>query len=86
MLFTSESDENGNYWCPDCQAIAPLYSSMIAEAEKAGYKFYTFIAGDRPTWKNPDHKFRKNGALRIKGVPTLGLFDGKKLTMPLVEN
>lgn len=25
VIFTSESDENGNYWCPDCQKVAPLY-------------------------------------------------------------
>jgi len=49
-------------------------------------KLYVFIAGDRPTWKNPEHKFRKNPLLKIKGVPTLGLFDGKKLSASLVED
>lgn len=84
MLFTSESDENGNYWCPDCQKIAPLYSEFEAEAAKAGLPFYTFIAGDRPTWKNPEHKFRKNPLLKVNSVPTMGLFDGKRLTRALV--
>jgi len=25
LLFTSDSDKNGNYWCPDCERIAPYY-------------------------------------------------------------
>jgi hypothetical protein len=62
-----------------------LYPNFIEESQKAGLKFYTFIAGDRPTWKNPDHKFRKNPLLKIRGVPTLGFFDGKKLAVSLVE-
>jgi hypothetical protein len=45
-----------------------------------------FIAGDRPTWKNPENKMRKHKLTLIKSVPTLGLFDGKKVTNKLVEN
>jgi hypothetical protein len=44
------------------------------------------VAGDRPTWKNPENKLRNHKALLVKSVPTLGLFDGKQLTRRLVEN
>ena len=44
------------------------------------------MAGDRPTWKNPENPLRKHKALLIKSVPTLGLFDGKKIVKRLVEN
>lgn len=59
MLFSSTQDKEGKYWCPDCQAILPLYEEMVGEAEAHKLPFYTFIAGDRDTWKNPDHIFRK---------------------------
>jgi hypothetical protein len=38
-----------------------------------------FIVGDRDTWKNQEHQFRKDKSLQIKSVPTLGYFDGKQL-------
>ena len=44
-----------------------------------------FVAGDRPTWKNPENKFRKHKLIQLKSVPTLGLFDGKKVVNKLVE-
>jgi hypothetical protein len=27
-LFTSEKNQDGTYWCPDCEAIKPLYSTF----------------------------------------------------------
>lgn len=42
-----------------------------------------FIAGDRPTWKDANHKFRKMPEIAISGIPTMGLFDGKKVTRKL---
>lgn len=85
MLFTSPADEKGQYWCGDCERIAPLYETFQQEAQSAGLPLYVFIAGDRPTWKDPKHKFRVNKLLGLKGIPTMGLFDGKRLTRHLVE-
>lgn len=85
MLFTSAADAQGKYWCGDCEAISPLYETFKEEAKQGGLPFYTFIAGDRPTWKDPNHKFRVNKLLGLKGIPTMGVFDGKKLTRKLVE-
>ena len=45
-----------------------------------------FLVGDRPTWKNPEHFFRKNKLTRVTNVPTMGLFDGKKLTQRLNDD
>ena len=85
MLFTSPADDKGNYWCTDCQAIAPLYQTFQDEAKKAGLPLFVFMAGDRPTWKDPKHKFRTNKLLGVQGIPTMGYFNGKKLTRHLVE-
>jgi thiol-disulfide isomerase/thioredoxin len=85
VLFTSEKNEDGTYWCPDCEAIKPTYPAIEQEAQKAGLPLIIFSAGDRATWKNPDNKFRKNKLIQLKSVPTLGLFDGKKVVNKLVE-
>jgi hypothetical protein len=45
-----------------------------------------FLVGDRTTWKNPEHFFRKNKLTRVTNVPTMGLFDGKKLTQRLNDD
>ena len=38
------------------------------------------IAGDRPTWKDPNNLLRKNKITRITGVPTMTLLhDGKMI-------
>jgi len=42
-----------------------------------------FIAGDRATWKDPANYFRKNKLILINNVPTMGLFDGKKVVNKL---
>ena len=28
VLFTSDKNEDGSYWCPDCEAIKPLYPAI----------------------------------------------------------
>ena len=86
LLVTSDKNQDGSYWCPDCEAIKPLYPIFEQESKKAGLPYYIIVAGDRPTWKNPENPLRKHKALLIKSVPTLGLFDGKKIVKRLVEN
>lgn len=85
LLFTSDKNQDGQEWCPDCVAVKPLYETLENEAKKAGLPFYIFIAGDRPQWKDPENKFRKHKLTRLTSVPTLGLFDGKKIINRLTE-
>lgn len=85
ILVTSDKNEDGSYWCPDCEAIKPLYPIFEQEAKVAALPYYIIVAGDRPTWKNPENPLRKHKALLIKSVPTLGLFNGSKLERRLVE-
>jgi hypothetical protein len=63
-----------------------LYPTFEEEAKKANLPLIVFIAGDRPTWKNPENKLRKNKLTLINSVPTMGLFDGQKVIRKLVEN
>lgn len=85
VLFTSDKNEDGTDWCPDCVAAKPHYETIEAEAKKANLPFYIFYCGDRPTWKSPDNKYRKHKLVKLTSVPTLALFDGKKVTRRLVE-
>lgn len=84
LLVTSDKNEDGSYWCPDCEAIKKLYPTFENEAKAANLPYFIFVAGDRPTWKNPENPLRKHKALAIKSVPTLGIFDGKRLINKLV--
>jgi hypothetical protein len=63
----------------------PHYEAIEAECKEAGLPFYIVLAGDRPTWKNPENKFRKHKIIQLKSVPTFGLFDGKAFTRKLTE-
>jgi len=45
-----------------------------------------FLVGDRATWKNPEHFFRKSKLTKVTNVPTMGLFDGKKITNRLGDD
>lgn len=45
-----------------------------------------FYVGDRPTWKNPEHFLRKSKLTKVTNVPTMGLFDGKKITNRLGDD
>lgn len=80
MLFTSDKNKDGKEWCPYCVNIKPYYNQVYDEISKTKLPFYIFIVGDQPTWKDPNHAFRKKKNLLITSVPTFGYFNGKKLT------
>lgn len=86
VLFTSDKNEDGTDWCPDCVAVKPLYPAIEEEAKQAGLPFFIFYCGDRPTWKNPENKFKRHKLIQLTSVPTMGLFDGKKVVRKLIEN
>ncbi len=60
-----------------------MYNQFVNEAKANGLPLYVFIAGDRPTWKDPQNFFRVNKLININNVPTMGLFDGKKVVNKL---
>lgn len=62
----------------------PLYEVIEGECQKANLPFFIFYCGDRATWKDPENKFRKHKMVRLTSVPTMCLFDGKKIVRKLV--
>ncbi|KAI9334866.1 hypothetical protein BDR26DRAFT_805172 [Obelidium mucronatum] len=77
VVFASEDPASGQSWCPDCVISDPLIRKAILKVPDS-----TLIeapAGDRPTWRNPDHPYRKHEQLKSTNVPTLYEFgkDGK---------
>lgn len=85
LLFSSDKNQDGSDWCPDCVAVKPIYETLEEEAKKAGLPFIIFLAGDRTAWKDKENKFRKHPLIKLKSVPSYGLFDSKKFTRTLVE-
>jgi len=46
-------------------------------------KVYRCLAGNKEEWKDPEHPFTTNLLLKVSSLPTLGIFDGEKLTTTL---
>jgi hypothetical protein len=64
--------------------MAKYYHSIEEAATKAGLPTYKFIVAGSESWNDSEHKYRKNDALKITNIPTVGLFDGTKLTNILI--
>ncbi|XP_078438258.1 thioredoxin superfamily protein [Wolffia australiana] len=75
LLFLADKDPVSNLsWCPDCNVAEPvIYKKLEATAEEV-VMLRAFV-GDRPTWRSAGHPFREDPVLKIKGVPTLILWD-----------
>jgi thiol-disulfide isomerase/thioredoxin len=61
----SGQEEDGTYWCPDCEILKPLFPIFEQDAKAASLPFYIFVAGDMPTWMDPENKLRKHKALLV---------------------
>ncbi|ORY46771.1 DUF953-domain-containing protein [Rhizoclosmatium globosum] len=77
VLFASEDPATGESWCPDCRVSDPLIKKAISKV--ADSTLLLVPTGDRPTWRNPEHPYRKHENLKVTNVPTLYEFgkDGK---------
>ena len=79
ILFTGQKNEDGKNWCPDCQEISPHYPEFEADCKAKNVPLYYVVAGDRPTWKDPENVLRKHKISKIKGIPTMGYFNGHSI-------
>ena len=67
VVFSTNLNEQGLPWCPDCVRSLPAVQS---EVSKAGGSLLEVRVGEKSEWKTPSHPFR-SPPLSIKGVPTL---------------
>ncbi|KAJ4841815.1 hypothetical protein Tsubulata_041041 [Turnera subulata] len=71
ILFLGDKDPSTNLsWCPDCVRAEPIIYKKL-EALPDDVALLRVYAGDRPTFKNPNHPWRVDSTFKLKGVPTL---------------
>lgn len=84
-IFTTEKDQNGDTWCPDCKKASPFLPEIAETASKHGWKTYVFYVGAKEVYKDPQHPFRQHNLIKLKCVPTVAYFDGKTFSKRLEE-
>lgn len=52
-IFTTEKDQNGDTWCPDCKKASPFLPEIAETASKHGWKTYVFYVGAKEVYKDP---------------------------------
>ncbi|PWA35028.1 thioredoxin superfamily protein [Artemisia annua] len=75
ILFLADNDPATNRsWCPDCVRAEPVILKKL-ESSSDDVALLRAYAGDRPTWRNPHHPWRVDSKFKLKGVPTLILWE-----------
>ncbi|CAL0326280.1 unnamed protein product [Lupinus luteus] len=70
ILFLADKDPATNLsWCPDCVRAEPVIYKTL-ESLPDDIALLKANAGDRPTWRNPQHPWRVK-PFKLTGVPTL---------------
>ncbi|KAF8333085.1 uncharacterized protein EI90DRAFT_3122134 [Cantharellus anzutake] len=74
LIFYADIDpETGKMWCGDCRDVeGDIKAAFGAEDGPTGIIIYV---GNRPTWKDPNNKYRLEygltGTLAITPIPTI---------------
>lgn len=69
VVFSADVDGTTHLpWCGDCVRNLPV---IIRSLHAAGGTLLEVRVGDKPTWKDPNHPFRLDQQLQLKGIPTL---------------
>ncbi|KAI7740784.1 hypothetical protein M8C21_030202 [Ambrosia artemisiifolia] len=75
ILFLADNEPSTNRsWCPDCVRAEPVIFKKL-ESSVDDVALLRAYVGDRPTWRNPMHPWRVDSTFKLKGVPTLILWE-----------
>lgn len=75
ILFMSDADVNGTYWCPDCAvARKPVYDAF--ERAPLGTRIVEIRVGQVEYWADQMNEFRQNKLFYIDYIPTLMRYTG----------
>ncbi|XP_023755562.1 thioredoxin-like protein Clot [Lactuca sativa] len=75
ILFLADIEPSTNLsWCPDCVRAEPVIYKKL-ESSSDDVALLRAYVGDRPTWRNPQHPWRVDSKFKLKGVPTLILWE-----------
>ncbi|TMW66119.1 hypothetical protein Poli38472_003884 [Pythium oligandrum] len=75
IFFVSDVDENGTYWCPDCQKAKKSVYDVFARAPR-GSRLVEIRVGSSDYWNNQDNEFRQNELFYIDYIPSLVKYEG----------
>ncbi|KAJ3696614.1 hypothetical protein LUZ61_000319 [Rhynchospora tenuis] len=80
ILFLADKDPmTSRSWCPDCNVAEPIIYQKLETANNDIALLKVYV-GDRPTWRNPNHRFRVDPRFRLQGVPTLIRWENDGIT------
>ncbi|KAL4560988.1 hypothetical protein LXL04_033147 [Taraxacum kok-saghyz] len=75
ILFLADIEPSTNLsWCPDCVRAEPVIYKKL-ESSSDDVALLRAYVGDRPTWRNPHHPLRVDSKFKLKGVPTLVVWE-----------
>lgn len=75
ILFMSDVDEEGKYWCPDCEkAKKPVYDAF--NRAPRGSKLVEIRIGPESYWADEMNEFRQNQLFYLDHIPTLMRYEG----------
>ena len=73
VLFTSDREDDGSTWCPDCKRAFPVVERLAASL---GRTMVVCEVGSMRAWKDKNHPFRHDENLWLSTIPTLIVVDG----------
>ncbi|KAL7686862.1 putative Thioredoxin-like superfamily [Plasmopara halstedii] len=75
ILFMSDADENGKYWCPDCERAKKPVMDAFNRAPR-GSKLVEIRVGPQSYWSDYMNEFRQNQLFYLDHIPTLMRYEG----------
>ncbi|RQM15727.1 hypothetical protein DD237_003650 [Peronospora effusa] len=75
ILFMSDANENGRYWCPDCERAKKPVMDAFLRAPR-GSRLVEIRVGPHSYWKDEMNEFRQNELFYLDFIPTLMRYEG----------
>ncbi|KAG1696241.1 hypothetical protein DVH05_018787 [Phytophthora capsici] len=75
ILFMSDADEDGKYWCPDCEKAKKPVMDAFKRAPR-GSRLVEIRVGPVAYWADYMNEFRQNQLFYIDHIPTLMRYEG----------
>ncbi|TDH73552.1 hypothetical protein CCR75_004715 [Bremia lactucae] len=75
ILVMSDANEDGQYWCPDCERAKKPVMDAFNRAPR-GSRLVEIRVGSHSYWANYMNDFRQNQLFYLDHIPTLLRYDG----------
>ncbi|KAG7388643.1 hypothetical protein PHYBOEH_007785 [Phytophthora boehmeriae] len=75
ILFMSDADKDGKYWCPDCERAKKPVMDAFNRAPR-GSRLVEIRVGPESYWADYMNEFRQNQLFYLDHIPTLMRYEG----------